>query len=53
MGVKLGLSHTAKTQRENRVLKRIFIPDREEIRGSWGKLHHEELHNLCSSSNII
>jgi hypothetical protein len=30
---------------ENRVL-RIFGPKRDELRGSWGKLHNEELHNL-------
>jgi hypothetical protein len=33
---------------ENRVLKRIFRPKRDEVRGGWRKLHNEELHNLCS-----
>jgi hypothetical protein len=38
---------------ENRVLRRIFGPKRDEATGEWRKLHNEELHNLCSSSNII
>jgi CelD/BcsL family acetyltransferase involved in cellulose biosynthesis len=38
---------------ENRVLRRIFGPRREEIRGSWRKLHNEDLHNLYSSPDII
>jgi hypothetical protein len=37
----------------NRVLRRIFGPTRAEIVGGWRKLHNEELHNLCCSSNII
>jgi hypothetical protein len=31
---------------ENRVLRRIFGPKRDEVIGGWGKLHNEELHNL-------
>jgi hypothetical protein len=38
---------------ENRVLRRIFGPKRDEIRGEWRKLHNEELHNLYSSPNIL
>jgi hypothetical protein len=38
---------------ENRVLRRIFGPRRDEVRGDWRKLHNEELHNLYSSPNII
>jgi hypothetical protein len=38
---------------ENRVLRRIFGPKRDEVRGEWRKLHSEELHNLYSSPNII
>jgi hypothetical protein len=34
---------------ENRVLRRIFGPKRDEVRGGWRKLHNEELHNLYSS----
>jgi hypothetical protein len=38
---------------ENRVLRRIFGPKRDEVTGGWRKLHNEELHTLYSSSNII
>jgi hypothetical protein len=38
---------------ENRVLRRIFGPKRDEVTGDWRKLHNEELHNLCSPPNII
>jgi hypothetical protein len=38
---------------ENRVLKRIFKPRRDEVTGGWRKLHNEELHNLYSSPSII
>jgi hypothetical protein len=38
---------------ENRVLRRIFGPKREEVAGGWRRLHNEELHNYCASSNII
>jgi hypothetical protein len=38
---------------ENRVLKRIFRPKRDEETGGWTKLHNEELRDLYSSSNII
>jgi hypothetical protein len=37
---------------ENKVLRRIFGPKREED-GSWRKLHNDELHNLYSSPNIV
>jgi hypothetical protein len=37
---------------ENRVLRRIFGPKREED-GSWRKLHNDETHSLYSSSNIV
>jgi hypothetical protein len=29
---------------ENRVLRRIFGPKRDEVTGSWRRLHNEELH---------
>jgi hypothetical protein len=38
---------------ENRVLRRIFGPKRDEVTGEWRKLHNEELHNLYSSADII
>jgi hypothetical protein len=38
---------------ENRVLRRIFGPKRDEVMGEWRKLHNEELHNLHSSPDII
>jgi hypothetical protein len=38
---------------ENRVLRRIFGPKRDEETGGWGKLHNEGLHNLYSSPSII
>jgi hypothetical protein len=38
---------------ENRVLRRIFEPRRDEVTGDWRKLRNEELHNLYSSPNII
>jgi hypothetical protein len=38
---------------ENRVLRRIFGPKRDEVTGEWRKLHNEELRNLYSSPSII
>jgi hypothetical protein len=38
---------------ENRVLRRIFGPKRDEVTGSWTKLHNEELHGLYSSPSIV
>jgi hypothetical protein len=38
---------------ENRVLRRIFGPKRDEMTGDWRKLHNEELHNFYSSPSII
>jgi hypothetical protein len=38
---------------ENRVLRRIFGPKRDEITGECRKLHNGELHNLYSSPDII
>jgi hypothetical protein len=34
------------------LLRRIFVPDREEITRKWRYLHEEELHNLYPSPNI-
>jgi hypothetical protein len=38
---------------ENRVLRRIFGPKGDEVRGGCRKLYSEELHDFCSSLNII
>jgi hypothetical protein len=38
---------------ENMVVRIIFGPKRDNVRGDWRKLHNEELHNLYSSPNII
>jgi hypothetical protein len=37
---------------ENRVLRRIFGPKRDEVTGEWSKLHNEELNDLYCSPNI-
>jgi hypothetical protein len=37
---------------ENRALRRIFGPKRDEATGEWRRLHNEELNDLCSSPNI-
>jgi hypothetical protein len=54
MGVKLGLTlreeHRLRVF-ENRVLRRVFGPKRDEVTGDW--MHNEELHNLYSSPSII
>jgi len=38
---------------ENRALRKIFGPKRDEITGEWRKIHNEELCDLYCSSNII
>jgi hypothetical protein len=38
---------------ENRVLRRIFGPKREEVAGDWTRLHNGRLRNLYASPNII
>jgi len=38
---------------ENRMLRRIFGPKRDEVTVEWRKLHNEELNDLYSSLNIV
>ena len=38
---------------ENRVLRRVFGPKRDEVRGEWRKLHNEELSDRYSLPNIV
>jgi len=38
---------------QNRVVRGIFRPKRDEVRGEWRKLHNEELNDLYSSPNIV
>jgi hypothetical protein len=44
--------HTLRVS-ENRVLRGIFGPKREEVAGGWRRLHNEELHNLYASPDIV
>ena len=38
---------------ENRVLRGIFGPKKDEVTGEWRKLHNEELNDLYCSPNIV
>jgi hypothetical protein len=38
---------------EDRVLRRIFGPKRDEVTGEWRRLHNKKLYALYSSQNII
>ena len=38
---------------ENRVLRRIFGPKRDEVTGEWRKPHHEKLNDLYPSPNTV
>jgi hypothetical protein len=38
---------------ENKVLRRIFGPKRDEVTGEWRRIHNKELYALHSLSNII
>jgi hypothetical protein len=48
----LGEEHRLKVF-ENRVLRRIVGPKRDEVTGEWRKLHNEELRDLYFSPSII
>ena len=38
---------------ENRVLRRVFVPKRDDVTGEWRKLHKDELMDLYSLPNIV
>jgi hypothetical protein len=38
---------------ENRVLRRIFEPKREEVAGGWRRLHNEGLRDFYASQSVI
>jgi len=38
---------------ENRVLRKIFVPRRDEVTGEWRRLHNEELNDMYSSPNMV
>jgi hypothetical protein len=38
---------------ENRMLRRIFGPNRDEVTGGWRKVHDEEIYNLYFSPDIF
>jgi hypothetical protein len=38
---------------ENKVLRKVFGPTKDEVMGGWRKLHNEELHDLYSSLSMI
>ena len=38
---------------ENRVLRKVFGPKRDEVTGEWRKLHNEDLNDLYSLPNIV
>ena len=38
---------------ESGVLRRIFVPNRDEVTGEWRKLHNEERNDIYSSPCIV
>ena len=58
MGVKVGRSPLLREERrlrvfENRVLRRVVGPKRDEVTGEWRKLHNEKLNDLYCLPNIV
>ena len=45
--------HWSDKLHENMVLRRIFVPRRNEVTGEWRRLYNEELHDFYSSPNIV
>jgi hypothetical protein len=50
---KLAINQNRLRVSEDKVLRRIFGPKRDEVRGEWRKLHNEELNILYCSPNIV
>ena len=38
---------------ENKLLRKIYGPKRDEVTGEWRKLHNEEHNDMCSSPSIV
>ena len=38
---------------ENKVLRKIYGPKRDEMTGEWRRLHNEELHGLYDSPDVV
>jgi hypothetical protein len=38
---------------KNRVLRRIFGPQRDEVTEEWRKIHNDEVHDFYSPPNIV
>jgi hypothetical protein len=54
--MKLGCSQSEERRLrvfENKMLRRIFGPKRDDVTGEWRKLHNGELNDLYSSPNIV
>jgi hypothetical protein len=52
LSLTLGEEHRLRVF-EKRVVVRIFVPKRDEVKGRWRKLYNEGLHNLYSSSSKL
>jgi hypothetical protein len=52
MGVNRREEHRVKVF-ENKVLRRVLRPNRDEVMGGWRKVRNDELRDLYSSSSVI
>jgi hypothetical protein len=52
VGAKLDLTRVLRAF-ENRGMRRIFGPKREEVAGGLRRLHEEEFHKVCASQHLI